>query len=172
MREVSSFLSGYGLSVEQADVEVDEIKSLDIVKTGEKKALDSFAILKRPVVAEDTGIFFHAFNKFPGTYSKFCIETIGIQNTVGLLEGKELAADFVTVACYADGNEIKCFEGRVAGKVVLEPRGTAPPKLPYDPYFVPDGSEKTYAEMSLEEKNTFSHRVKAFQKFAEWFTNK
>jgi len=169
-REVSACLSPFAISLERAELDVDEIKSLDIVKTAREKAQDSFALLKRPLVVEDTGIFFNAFNSFPGTYSKFCIETIGVRDTVGLLKGKkDTSASFVTVACYTDGKTTECFEGRVDGQVVLSPRGNPPAKLPYDSYFVPIGSTRTYAEMALEEKNGFSHRSRAFEKFAQWF---
>ncbi len=169
VREARAAVSAYGVGLEQAEVDVEEIKSLDILRVAERKAIDSFKLVKKPVVVDDTGYFFEAFPGFPGTYSKFCVQTIGVANAVRLLEGKTKRAYFSTVVAYCGGKTAKCFEGRTEGTVLLSPRGIAAPKLPYDPYFVPDGSEKTYGEMTLEEKNSFSHRARAFQKFGEWF---
>ena len=162
----------YGVELEHSCVDVDEIKDLDVFKVAGKKALDTFAQLKKPVVVEDTGVFFHAFPGFPGTYSKFCIQTIGVKNTVKVLDGHSKKAHFSTIVCYCDGKSVKSFEGKIEGEVVLQPRGVAPLKVPYDTVFVPTGEKKTFAELGEKRKNEISARAMAFRKFAEWFSHK
>lgn len=162
----------YGLELEHASIDIDEIKDLDIFKVAQKKALDTFEQLQKPVVVEDTGVFFDAFHGFPGTYSKFCIQTIGVKNAVKILVGHSKKAHFSTIVCYCDGKQTKSFEGKVEGEMVLQPRGVAPLKVPYDTVFVPTGEKQTMAEMGVEKKNEISARAAAFRKFAEWFSKK
>lgn len=171
MREANFAVEPFGLQFEHASVDVDEIKDLDIFKVVERKAFDTYAMLNKPVVVEDTGIFFEAFNGFPGTYSKFSVLTLGVGNTVKVLEGHSKKARFSTVVSYFDGKAAHNFEGSTEGEICLQPRGTAPLKLPYDPYFIPGGRSKSFAELGLQGKNELSHRGRAFTKFAEWFVS-
>lgn len=64
------------------------------------------------------------------------------------------------------------FTGRVSGGIASSPRGTPRPKLPYDVLFIPEGHERTFAEMSDEEKNSLSHRGLAFQKLREFLLHR
>ena len=60
--------------------------------------------------------------------------------------------------------------GEAAGKITTEERrGNGKSGFGFDPIFQPSGSAKTFAEMTIEEKNGFSHRAKAVRKFAEWY---
>jgi len=62
---------------------------------------------------------------------------------------------------------IKVFTGIIEGHIAYEPRGTS--GFGFDPIFIPKGYNKTFAEMSIKEKNKVSHRAKAFRKLVEWF---
>jgi len=62
------------------------------------------------------------------------------------------------------------FEGEAEGEITVDERsGSGKSGFGFDPIFRPSGSAETFAEMSLEEKNGFSHRAKAVRKFAEWY---
>ncbi|MBC7129713.1 non-canonical purine NTP pyrophosphatase, partial [Candidatus Bathyarchaeota archaeon] len=63
-----------------------------------------------------------------------------------------------------------CFKGEVKGEITRENRGGAS-GFGFDPVFKPEKSEKTFAEMTVQEKNRYSHRAKAFRKFAKWYKN-
>lgn len=81
-------------------------------------------------------------------------------------------ADAVCIFAYSSGDpndEIQLFEGRTPGKIV-SPRG--PTKFGWDPCFQPDGFDKTYAEMSKEDKNKISHRGKAVEACRKYFASK
>ncbi len=79
---------------------------------------------------------------------------------------------FQSVIAYLD-NDLDvplCFEGEAEGTITNEEcRGDGQSGFGFDPIFKPIGSSKTFAEMTLEEKNSLSHRAKAVSKFAEWY---
>jgi XTP/dITP diphosphohydrolase len=79
-------------------------------------------------------------------------------------------ATFQSVIAYYDGHGAPvCFEGEAEGKIANEERrGNGTSGFGFDPIFQPAVSEKTFAEMTVEEKNGFSHRASAVRKFAEW----
>ena len=81
------------------------------------------------------------------------------------MEGKEnRKARFKTVITYYSAGKYVQFEGVTEGEILEEKKGSE--GFGYDPIFKPDGSEKSYAEMTLDEKNKFSHRKKSFDLFA------
>lgn len=83
------------------------------------------------------------------------------------LDGKaDRSARFRTVITLILDGDIRQFEGVVQGTLLGAPRGTG--GFGYDPLFVPDGYDRTFAEMSVEEKGTLSHRAQAFAKLVEY----
>jgi XTP/dITP diphosphohydrolase len=120
------------------------------------------------VFADDTGLEIEALNGSPGVHSaRFAGEKKDFQeNTkkvLKLMKGKKnRKAKFRTViALILNGTEYR-FDGIVSGIILDEKRGTG--GFGYDPIFVPEGETKTFAEMSLDEKNSISHRAMAFKK--------
>ena len=88
---------------------------------------------------------------------------------MGILElknEKNRAARFRTViACFID-NEVLYFEGQVNGTITESEKGES--GFGYDPVFLPDSSELTFAEMTPEQKNLLSHRSESIKKFVTW----
>lgn len=120
------------------------------------------------VFADDTGLEVEALDGRPGVHSaRFAGETrnsdANIEKLLSLLEDKvNRNARFRTViALILEGNEY-IFEGTVNGLIIRERRGNQ--GFGYDPVFVPEGKTSTFAEMDLDEKNTISHRARAFEK--------
>lgn len=128
------------------------------------------------VFADDTGLETEALNGEPGVHSaRFAGESkdsaANIAKLQKMLEGKENRnARFRTVIALILNNEEYLFEGVVKGKIITGNRGSK--GFGYDPVFVPEGHERTFAEMSLGEKNTMSHRARAFQKLHDFLTGK
>ena len=90
-----------------------------------------------------------------------------IDKLLGKLENKEnRKAQFRTVVCLIENGKQKFFEGICKGTIIAQRRGDS--GFGYDPVFIPDGSTKTFAEMSMEEKNRFSHRKKAIEKLTSY----
>jgi XTP/dITP diphosphohydrolase len=117
------------------------------------------------VFADDSGLVVPALDGAPGVHSAyFAGPQRSAQDNMRLLlqrmEGKDPAAYFLTViTLIVDGNPY-VFEGRAEGTIVREPRGEE--GFGYDPVFVPLGEERTFAQMTMEEKSRLSHRSKAF----------
>ncbi len=118
--------------------------------------------------ADDTGLMVDALNGNPGVYSaRFAgPEKDSKKNNaklLGDLKGLEnRAAHFSTFICLILHGQIHYFEGRMDGHITQSASGNN--GFGYDPIFMPVGSNRTLAEMSMEEKNTISHRAKAFEK--------
>jgi len=122
--------------------------------------------------ADDTGLEIEALDNRPGVYSaryagpeKSSAENI---NKVLLeLDGKTARnAQFRTIITLILNSSTFTFEGIVRGEIISEKRGEN--GFGYDPIFVPEGEVRTFAEMSLEEKNMHSHRARAFQKMIDF----
>ncbi|HEX6067847.1 MAG TPA: XTP/dITP diphosphatase [Nitrososphaera sp.] len=164
-REVQSILAPRGIDAEFARTELVEIQSDSLEAIAREKAKSAFAQVSRPVIVEDDGLFIDALGGFPGQYSSYVFKTIGNTGIMKLLSGMQnRSASFVSLIAFCDGKDVAIFEGRVSGRISeqAEEGGWG-----YDPIFVPDGADRTYAE--LENKNDYSHRRKALNLFAEWY---
>ncbi len=118
--------------------------------------------------ADDTGLEVEALDGRPGVFSaRYAGEGCSYQDNVlkllGEMHGKtNRKACFKTViALILDGKQY-LFEGRVDGRILTEQRGTD--GFGYDPVFLPDGFDQTFAEMDAATKNSISHRGRAIQK--------
>jgi XTP/dITP diphosphohydrolase len=143
-----------------------------------KKAEEIFRISKIPTLADDTGLFVDALNGEPGVYSsRYSGKDATYESNCKLLlrnlqyiHSSRRKAYFKTVVCYyISENEHHFFEGVMYGKIISENRGNN--GFGYDPIFIPDGFDRTYAEMTDEEKNSISHRGRAFEKVKQYLIN-
>lgn len=124
------------------------------------------------VFADDTGLEIEALNGLPGVHSaRFAGEnkdsSANIEKVLSLLEGFEnRKARFRTVIALIFSGKEYLFEGIVNGQIIKEKRGSE--GFGYDPVFIPDGKDLTFAQMPLSEKNLISHRSIAFGKLKEF----
>lgn len=168
-REIASFLGRFGIEVGAMDLDITEIQSESLEEIALDYARKSFAMINKPLICEDAGLFIEVLNGFPGPYSSYVHKTIGNEGILKLLEGVDnRRAKFLAVLAYKDSEKEKIFLGEVQGVIAREKRGTG---WGFDPIFIPYGSEKTFGEMSIEEKNAFSHRGKALMSFVKWYLN-
>lgn len=152
----------------------------DIPETGNtfsENALQKARFVKKyygfDCFADDSGLEVEALGGEPGVHSARYASEEGHDsdaNNTKLLEqlqGKtNRKADFKTVIAFIQGNDVHFFEGQVDGTIIDERRGTN--GFGYDPLFIPNGYDKTFAQMEPEEKNKISHRARAVQKFADF----
>lgn len=145
-------------------------------ENAQTKAMTVFMFCGRPCFAEDTGLFVPALNDEPGVKSARYAGEHGdsLANMDKLLKNLSNRYDrqafFRTVICYVDIHGIHYFEGRCDGRITEIRSGDS--GFGYDPIFIPDGSEQTFATMTLEQKNIYSHRRKAFEAFAAFLAEK
>ena len=129
-----------------------------------------------PVLADDSGIAVDALNGEPGIYSaryagEPCDDQKNNEKILSALEGKEdpeRGAAFVSViACTLPNGKHFTVRGECKGKMLKAPQGES--GFGYDPLFMPKGFDKTFAELSFDEKNGISHRGRALEAFAKIF---
>jgi XTP/dITP diphosphohydrolase len=126
--------------------------------------------------ADDTGLEIDALNGEPGVFSARYAgpqkdSLANMQLVIEKLQGvANRKAQFRTVIAYIDkyGNEY-LFEGKIEGKIIDTPTGVQ--GFGYDPIFVPEGFDKTFAELPMDVKNSMSHRGRAIQKLLEFLIN-
>lgn len=132
-----------------------------------EKARFAFDRTGMPCLADDTGLEVPALNGAPGVLSaryaggaKDAAANMALllRNMAG---NSDRRARFRTVMAYVDSAGERLFEGVVNGRLLEEPRGSD--GFGYDPLFVPVGEVRSFAEMSLGEKNTMSHRARAME---------
>jgi XTP/dITP diphosphohydrolase len=170
--EARRILTDYDIAVGMLRVKTAEIQSDSLNEIAQASVIDAFRRCHLPVIVEDAGLFIDALKGFPGPYAAYTYKTIGNAGLLKLMENVEdRKATFQSVIAYYDGQSASvCFEGEATGKITKEERrGNGKSGFGFDPIFQPAGSEKTFAEMTMEEKNCFSHRANAVRKFAEWY---
>lgn len=159
-----------GIDVPHQKVDVPEIQSDSLEEISKAKAVSAFEVLKKPVIIEDVSMELDALGGMPGPFIKFFITAIGpkgISDTARAL-GNDKARVRINYVLY-DGKDFNIFANTVEGSISSEPRGES--GFGFDPVFIPEGLNKTYAEMSSEEKNKVSHRRKPIQEIAEFLKN-
>ncbi|AAK40756.1 XTP/dITP diphosphatase [Saccharolobus solfataricus] len=165
--ELKEIAKNFNIELEHLRGEKIEIQSDDLEEISRTAANLAYLIFRRPLIVDDSGLFVQALQNFPGPYTNFVKNTIGLKGILKLLEGiKDRSAYFMTALTFTDGKIIKTFIGIVKGAISEEIRGNL--GFGFDPIFIPEGEKRTFAEMSLEEKNRYSHRARAFAKFAEF----
>lgn len=131
-----------------------------------------------PILADDSGLEVDILEGVPGVYSARyagpgASDQDNLQKLLRVLHGvpaEHRRARFVCVLCYLDEmGQPQYFEGRCEGRIIEQPKGAS--GFGYDPIFVPDGWEKSFAELTSEEKNRISHRQKAMQSFQSYLNS-
>lgn len=167
-----------GLPVEILSKDEVGLKELEVIEDGTtleenaiKKAVEVAKKVDGIVIADDTGLFVDKLNGRPGVYSsRYAGENATYEDNnrklLKELEGVELedrTAKFKTViAIVMEDKSYKTVEGECFGKIAFAPRGNH--GFGYDPLFIVDGYNKTFAELGEDIKNKISHRANALKK--------
>jgi XTP/dITP diphosphohydrolase len=174
--EVRSILKPLGLSVAMIRMKGDEIQSESLQEIASKSVINAFRCTGLPIFVEDAGLFINALSGFPGPYAAYVYKTIHNSGILKLMAGiEDRQATFQSVIAYLNQTfeEPMCFFGECKGTITTAERTEQGKSgFGFDPIFQPDGNGKTFAEMTIAEKNDYSHRAIAIRKFAEWFKQK
>lgn len=166
--EADKILTEFGICTNHIRLELVEIQSSVLAGIAESKARDAFLRVGRPVLVEDDGLFVDRLQGFPGPYSSYVLETIGLDGILNLLHSSEgRDARFVAVVAYDDGRTHRTFEAAVRGAISQRPAGDG---WGYDPIFIPNNYNLTFAQMGTSQKIRISHRTSALKMFASWYT--
>lgn len=144
-----------GFSMPHQKVDLEEIQSMDLHTISEYKARRAYSIIKKPVLVEDVGLFCDGIGGLPGPLVKWFLETIGVEGVSKLACSSSAYAR--VVFAYFDGDQPKFLDGEVKGRIADKPRGEG--GYGWDRVFIPDGSDKTYGEMTDGELERFGLRT-------------
>ena len=166
--EMRDILGNYKLDLRVVDLKGTEIQAFSVLSVAEYSAKEIATKTDEAFIVEDSGIYVNSLYGFPGPYSSFVYKTIGLGGSVRLLKNRDdKTAEFHSAIVYGEnGKVIKSFIGICEGTISTDLQGEQ--GFGYDPIFIPKGKNKTFAKMSLSEKNQISHRSKAARIFAEW----
>ena len=161
------------IPLKEAGIEIDIPEPHDQLEANaQEKAVTIFNLTHQNCFSEDTGLEIDALDGAPGVKSaRFAGENSNAQANIDLVLSKmagieNRTAQFRTVICLIWENQTYYFEGICKGKILSNMQGEN--GFGYDPIFVPDGASKSFANMTMEEKNTFSHRKKAVTQLFEF----
>ena len=164
------------ITLKEAGIDIDIPEPHDTLEANaSEKSSVIHRITQQNVFSEDTGLEVAALNGEPGVKSaRYASEGRDFQanidklitNLTGISNRK---AQFRTVVSLIINEKEYLFEGICKGQIIEEQKGGK--GFGYDPIFIPEGSEKTFAEMTMEEKNSFSHRKKAISKLTDFLAN-
>ena len=172
LEELRAILAPQGIRVtglKEAGIDLDVVEDgATFAANAEKKALAAARVSGLPTVADDSGLEVFALNGAPGVRSARYAGEQGndCANTAKLLaalrhEAERRARFVCLIAVATPAGLVGTAEGEVRGRIIDTPRGRQ--GFGYDPVFVPEGMELTFAELDSAEKNRFSHRANALQ---------
>ena len=171
-QEAQDLLAKYNISLVHKEISLPEIQDNAISNIALFSARIALQTHPHPLIVEDTGFFIHELNDFPGPYAAFIEKTIGNPGIHRLMTNvTQRSAEFRTAIAFIQPGFLgHVVEGKVNGKISDTIRhGTFGEGWGYDPIFIPDGYNQTYAEMGRAQKNCCSHRYNAFKLFANWY---
>ena len=168
-KEAARVADAFGIQLKHLKFNKLEIQSSSLQEIASYAARHAAGVTRRPVVAEDAGLFVNALQGFPGPYSSYVLETIGYQGILRLMNRvKTRDAHFQAVVAFCrPGKSPACFLGVVKGVINRKAKGSQ--GFGFDPIFIPHRLSQTFAELDVDQKNRLSHRAQAFAKFFRWY---
>lgn len=156
--------------IKQLEVEIPEIQELDANKIIEFKLNEVGKSTSEEFFVEDTSLYLSCLNGLPGPLIKWFLESLGGKGIYEVcLKMNNFNAEARTLIGYSDKNKNKKFFSGVLKGSIVSPRGDN--KFGWNSIFVPEGFDKTFAEISIEEKNKISMRSIAVNKLKEYLEN-
>lgn len=165
--KVKEFEYILGFKIENIDLELEEIQSIDVEEVARHKARNAYNILKKPVITEDTGLYFEELNGLPGALVKFFVKSISLDKMCSLV-GENRKAKAIACIVFFDGEKETITKGETRGEIAIDPRGNN--GFGWDPIFIPEGYNKTFAELTSEEKQSKFMRQEAIAQLKEKLT--
>lgn len=160
---------GDGFKVELKKLDLDEIQTVDGKEVIKKKAEEAYKLLGCPILVEDTSLYFNAWKGLPGALVRWFLDTVGCEGICKMMRAEtNRTAYSESVIAYYDGKNLKIVSGKIEGLVPDKPRGDK--GFGWDPVFVPSGSDKTFGELEMSEKNRISSRKIALEKLREYLS--
>jgi len=168
--EISNVLKKFKIEAKHVEIELEE-KQDNIEEIVQSKAKQAFEKINGPILVDDTGIFFEAYDNYPGHKAKRVYQELGY-DVLKKLDGKDRGMFFKSIICFKDEKETKTFSGILRGTATKYVQGKPRKQFPYEAIFIPENFSVTLSELPWEQRLNLSHRSKATKKFAKWFVNR
>lgn len=153
-----------GLDLAHRSLDLREIQSMDLEEILQHKLSQACEKIGSGVIVEDTSLELSAYGGFPGPFVKWLLKTAGVEGLIQMaMAARDARAEAVCGIAGSDGSDPVLVVERIQGTISPVPRGSG--GFGWDSIFVPDGSDLTFAEMNLDQKNKISHRSKAWNRF-------
>ncbi len=169
---VQSLYARDGYSITQLNTDCIEPCMDTLEEIAQYKAKEAYEICKAPVLVDDSGFFFDAYQNFPGVRSAWVYKAVGYEGLSAILKGKIRTAKAKTVVCFTlDGKTFKTFSGEFPGKIIEDFDGSLIPRderMPYKEIFIPDGYTCTLLDFDTDKLNAIGHRGQAFGKALQY----
>lgn len=171
LKEVKEFLKAYDIEIVGNIQKLEELQTENLESLVKDKALKAYRKMGRPLIVEHTGLFLEKIKGLPGGLTQIFWDKLGVDNFAKIFGAPDASSKAVatTVLCYVDGKKFNIFKGEIQGSITNTPKGDF--SFQWDCVFIPEGFDKTFAEMSVEEKNKVSMRGRALGEFVK-FINK
>ncbi len=172
LKEARLALAPYGHQVDSIDYNFIEPTNgaVEMVAKEKLSQLEQAISADSPVIVDDSGLYFAAYEGFPGILTKRIFQQIGYKGIRKLLADEDRRAYFHGVIAFMWRGEVKTFHGRMHGRIIEEIPYDLPTdsQYPFDPIFVPRGSELTMSQLTIEERLKYSYRRKALDQLGDW----
>lgn len=154
-----------GIPIRQVPIELIEIQAATVEEITRSKLDQARSIGYQRLIVEDVSLGFDELGGFPGPYIRWLLDAAGGQGLAAIAGAlRDRSARAQCCLGYWDGETSHFFGGETAGQILMVPRGER--NFGWDAWFQPEGSPKTFAEMTPEEKDHVSHRGKAYRVLA------
>ncbi len=160
----------FDFPVKHLSLDIPEIQSLDLSEIVAEKARKAYREVEKPVLVEDISLSFNALKELPGPFIKWFLKSLGNEGLCQLInsyQDRTAVAEVQFALCI--NNEVKTFKGNCKGTISSEPKGEN--GFGWDPIFIPEGCNKTFAEMTPQEKHETSMRKIALIKVKDYLYN-
>lgn len=158
------------IKVEVENIDLDEIQEIDLKKVALHKLNYAYEVVKKPVMIDDVSFEVDVWNGFPGPLIKWILKAGGPELLLKMLGGeKNRSATAALAIGFHDGKTPHIFIGKAKGNIAHSVRGRN--GFGWDKVFIPEGYNKTYAEMDSKLKNSISHRGITLAKFKDFLKN-
>lgn len=160
LREAERIL---GIHVQRVALDLSEVQEMDVEAVVQAKARAAWQALGgRPVLVEDTGLALDTWNGLPGALIKWFVQSVRPVGICRMADGfADRSATATTIVGFCDGGEVRTFAGSVRGRIAAEPLGSG--GFGWDSIFIPESSDRTFAQMDAAEKDRYSMRRIAFE---------
>lgn len=166
-----------GIGFYHAPIMLSESRSIYVDDVAREKIISAYKQIKKPVIVNDSGIYINSLNGFPGSFTNFALETIGLEGILKLVEGRDRSCKFRSCLAYLDDSIanpilfISQVEGIISDSIKGQMQNHLWSKLGL--IFIPSGYSKTLGEFSSDEYVSWNDNRKTTSKnFAEWYVKR